>query len=459
MRVYFEAYGCTLNYGEARMMEALVVANKHSIVDDMKYADILVLVTCTVIEATERKMLKRIREMLLTGKPLVVAGCMAAVQKHEIMNISSGINILPPSKLTDIVEVCKKLKKTLAVQDEEANNPLSQKDIEKEPVATIRNWQNKTDVLPTGTISKHINRVTHSPVVHTATVDAIIPIAQGCLGECTYCITRFARGRLRSYTIEHIINNIKTNLERGCMEIRLTAQDTSGYGSDIGTDLPTLIDRVTDLPGDFRIRIGMMNPSGAGRILKNLLNSYRSPKVYKFIHLPVQSGSDAILNKMKRPYSVNEFKNIIRTIRSEYPEITLSTDIIVGFPGETEEQFMESQKLISDIKPDIVNITRYSARPGTTAEKMNRQVVSRISKERSRKLAGLRFDISLEINKRQIGKRHRILITETGKRNTIIGRTDEYRPVVIAEKLSLGRYANVEIIGAKSVYLEGRLVD
>lgn len=417
MRVYFEPYGCTLNYGEARMMEALVVSNKHSIVDDAKNADILVLVTCTVIESTERRMFKRIQELMKAQKPLVVAGCMATVQKNEILALSPDIYVLPPSKLVDIVELCKKVKRgTLSTGISAPAGP-------REPKST----------------------------------DAIVPIAQGCLGECTYCITRFARGELKSNPAGAIVKSAEKFLLDGYREIRLTAQDTAAYGKDIGSDLPALVDRVASIDGDFRIRIGMMNPSGAKAIFEKLVGCYRSPKVFKFLHVPVQSGSDEVLKKMKRNYMIGEFKKLVEQFRQEFQDLTLSTDIIVGFPGETDKLFRDSFRLVEEIKPEIVNITRYSPRPGTKAAKMEDQIPGRISKDRSRELVKLRFEVSLGINEKFIGTKQNILITEVGKRDTLIGRTDSYRPVVIKEKLPLGSFAEVEITGAQAVYLEGRV--
>jgi MiaB-like tRNA modifying enzyme len=420
MRVYFEPYGCTLNYGEARMMEALVVSNKHSIVDDAKNADLLVLVTCTVIESTERRMFKRIHELLATSKPLVVAGCMATVQKNEISALSPDIHILPPGRLVDIVELCKKAKKGTLQPSSGSSVPAG------------------------GRLAPR-------------SVDAIVPIAQGCLGECTYCITRFARGELRSYPLNKITKSVSGFLSEGYREIRLTAQDTAAYGQDSGSSLPALVEKVSSIDGDFRVRIGMMNPSGLKKVMEKLIECYRSPKVFKFLHVPVQSGSDEILRKMKRDYSADEFCRLVGMFRSEFPDLTISTDIIIGFPGETDKHFGESYKLIEELKPEIVNITRYSPRPGTKAAKMDEQVPGGISKDRSRKLVKLRFEVSLKINGRFVGTKQRILITEVGKRDTLIGRTDAYRPVVIKEKAPLGSFVDVEITGAQSVYLEGKL--
>lgn len=421
MRVYFEPYGCTLNYGEARMMQALVVANKHSIVDDCKNADVQVLVTCTVIETTERRMMKRIKSLLETGKPVIVAGCMASIQKNEILSLDPKIHILPPARLVEIVDTLKKIKKA-------ASAPTSA------PAEGARKPGERTGI------------------------DAIVPIAQGCLGECTYCITRFARGDLKSIPESDIIKSVKKYLADGYREIRLTAQDAAAYGADSGSSIASLVHKVSSIDSDFRVRIGMMNPSGVKDVQKELIDAYRSPKVYKFLHIPVQSGSDEVLKSMKRGYSTKEFKETVDAFRKEFPDLTLSTDIIIGFPGETDRQFRESFKLVEGVKPEIVNITRYSPRPGTSAAKMEKQVPGNIAKDRSRELVALRFEISKEINKKFVGTKHRILITEVGKRETMIGRTDAYRPVVVHEKAALGDVAEAEITGAQSVYLEGKIV-
>jgi MiaB-like tRNA modifying enzyme len=281
------------------------------------------------------------------------------------------------------------------------------------------------------------------------------------MGECTYCITRFARGRLKSYSIKKIVSATDKWLKRGVKEIKLTAQDTAAYGMDYddGTNIYELVSKIVKLKGDFRIRIGMMNPKSAIKILPKIIDMYRYEKVYKFLHLPLQSGDNRVLSRMMRGYTVEDFIYVIKKVRSAVNNLMLSTDIIVGFPGETADEFEKSIEVIKQIKPDIVNITRFSAREGTAAAHMKPQVVSRIAKERSRILSELRFKISKEINTKFVGSFEKILLTERGKNNTFVGRTSAYRPVVIdANNFKIGDFVNVKIIFAMPTYLIGKPV-
>ena len=289
----------------------------------------------------------------------------------------------------------------------------------------------------------------------------VVPISQGCLGTCTYCITRQARGSLASYPPDDILHLVRTALASGYTEIRLTSQDTAIYGLDKGTSLPVLLGTMATPGkgyGDFRIRVGMMNPRGTLPILDDLIRSFTSPRIYSFLHMPVQSGDDAILSSMGRGYTVEDVKTILGAFRDAIPDLTFSTDIITGFPGETDDSFRVTMDLVEELRPDIVNITRYSERPGTRAATLGGQVHGRTSKERSRRLTELRFRISAEIHAGFLGKQLHVLATERGRGGTTLCRDDRYRSVAIREQLPLGRWYSVEIVDSTDVYLLGRRI-
>ncbi len=303
MKVFVEAYGCTQNYGEARLMQVALAGKGHAIAASEADADAHVIVTCTVIDATERRMARRMLELAAYGKPLVVAGCMAAAQRERVRALVPRAKLLPPRKWPQIAEL---LDAETACGDRAAE-------------------------LETQAFGWH---------------DAIVPIAQGCAGRCTYCITRVARGRVSSYPIDDLVAQVKRHVDRGVKEIKLTGQDTAAYGIDTGTNLPALLEAIDEIPGDFRVRVGMADPLTVCRIVDELVAAYASEKVFKFLHLPVQSGDDAILEAMRREYTVAQFEEIVEKFRRVYPELTLSTDVIVGFPGETEEQFERTMDLV-----------------------------------------------------------------------------------------------------------------
>ncbi|MGD1060468.1 MAG: MiaB/RimO family radical SAM methylthiotransferase, partial [Methanomassiliicoccales archaeon] len=278
-----------------------------------------------------------------------------------------------------------------------------------------------------------------------------------CLGNCAYCVTRLARGYLRSYSIEGVVEAVRKEVAGGAKEILLTTQDTGCYGSELGTSLQDLISKVCEVEGDFKVRIGMMNPDSLADILDETIEAYQQPRVYKFLHLPVQSGSDRLLRAMGRSYDIAAFERQVTRFREVLPRLTLSTDIITGFPGETDDDHRATIEMLKRVKPNIVNVTRFSSRPGTAAATMKEPVVSRISKDRSREVAILRFEIAIALNRRLVGERLKVMATEIGKNGSTICRDDRYVPVVIRRRLVLGGSYETEIIDCTATHLVAKL--
>jgi MiaB-like tRNA modifying enzyme len=416
MKVYVEVFGCTANKSDASLIKGLINESEHELVRDLTLADSIVILTCTVIDTTEQRMLSRIKNLKKTGKPVVVAGCMASVQKDKVKSVIPEAKLLPPQYSHHIVDVL------------------------NEGSPSFRD-ENKT------LFSKHFDDVI-----------APVSIAEGCMFSCSYCITSLARGKLRSFPVEEIKNDVSFAVENGCKEIQLTAQDTSSYGLDIKSNLGTLLSDVAELEGNFRIRVGMMNPFTCLKNLDSIINGFESPKIYKFLHVPVQSGDNDILEKMNRKYNVDDFQKIIDSFKERYPDITIATDIIVGFPTETDEQFQNTINLLKTVKPDITNITRFSARPFTEAKNMKGRIKTEIVKERSKLLTDFCNEISIEKNKTHVGKRYSVLITEKGKNKTFVGRSENYKPVVINYKVKIGEFLNVEITNTGPTYLVGSII-
>ncbi len=184
------------------------------------------------------------------------------------------------------------------------------------------------------------------PKIPVNRIVGIVPINYGCLGSCSYCCVLFARGRLRSYRIDELVERIKCDLASGVKEVWLTSQDTACYGKDIAVSLADLLREVCRVEGEFFVRVGMMTPNYALEILDDLIQAYKDEKVFKFLHLPVQSGDDEVLRLMNRLYSVEDFRRIVNSFREKIPEITLATDVICGFPGESKEAFQQTVELI-----------------------------------------------------------------------------------------------------------------
>ncbi len=288
----------------------------------------------------------------------------------------------------------------------------------------------------------------------------ITEIASGCLGECAYCIVKLARRDLKSRSIEEIVRETEDSLRGGCREIWITSQDCGCYGLDIGSNLAELMKGIVELEREFRIRIGMMNPTYIKKILKELIEIYRNPKIYKFIHIPVQSGSDKILKSMRRGYGTRDFRRIVKAFRNTFPSITLSTDIIVGFPEETERDFEKSLSLVREIKPDVINISKFFPRPRTPASRMQR-IDNKTVKRRSKKMAELAEETGFERNKKLIGKEYHVLVNERGKKkDQFMGRNENYKPVVLKEgKDVMGKILKVRITSAGKTYLVGEILN
>ncbi len=407
MKAYVEAHGCALNFGEAREMEDLLVENGWELSPSPEESDLAVLVTCAVIEKTERKMLKRVKA-LETAPRLVIAGCMSAVSMDKVSRLASNARFILPGDAGLLSTVVEGLAPSRGV---------------------------------------HVERDGYG----------IVPIATGCLGQCAYCITRRVRGTLRSREPGRIVENVHGLAGRGPREIQLTAQDTACYGADIGSDLSQLVDRLCSIPFEFRLRIGMMNPRSAFRLGDKIESIYGHEKVFKFLHLPVQSASDKILSSMIREYSLEDCRSILTRVRRVSPAFMLSTDLITGYPGEDQRDHKANLDFISEFKPEIVNVTRFSPRPGTLAAD-SEPIDGRIVKARSREITRLRFKTSLACNRDWIGEKVKALSTERGKEGTTKYRTDEYRQIVVRGIHSLGEFAIVRIVDARTTYLIGERI-
>jgi len=407
-----------MNYGEGVQISEKMKVLGHSPSDSAENADIVILNTCTVIDTTEKRMIERISELKRMNKDIIVTGCMANVQRSRISIRLPNSLVIPPGSY----------------------DTISEKVTERYGYG---NGEKDTCTSDAGT-----NCDTR--------VSAIIPIAQGCLGDCAYCITKFARGRLQSYPVSEIKEQFLNALKRGCKEILITAQDTACYGSDTGTSLPDLIGSLLTTKGEYRIRIGMMNPEGLDNILERLMDVMDDDRVYRFVHVPVQSGSDDVLRRMNRRYTSSEFVDMVNRMRSRHNDISISTDLMTGFPGETDEDHRKSLGLIRNASPDTVNVTRFSSRPGTEASLME-QIHGRTSKERSREITAMRFDEAHNRNSELIGKKVRVLVTEEGKNGTMIARTGNYRPVILSDICKLGSFADVIVTGCEPTHLFGKI--
>ena len=286
-------------------------------------------------------------------------------------------------------------------------------------------------------------RIRSNPIVE------IITINSGCLGSCAFCKTKAARGNLASYSMEEIVKKARQATSEGVKEIWLTSQDTACYGFDRKTNVAKLLAEICKIEKDFKIRLGMGNPDHFINITDEVIEAMKNEKVYKFLHIPLQSGSDEVLKSMRRGYTVKKYLKIISAFKSIFPQITISTDVICGFPGETDEQFEETVRIIKLTQPEIVNVSRYWAREKTLAAERKDQVSSSEIMRRSEKLSKIARSISLNNNKKWIGWTGQIMITEKGsEEGQWKGRNDYYKEILLSGNFKLGQKVEVKIADA-----------
>jgi len=416
MRVYIETYGCALNRGDSAIMATVLSERGHEITDNLNEAEVVIINTCAVRLETEERMKQRIRELRRTGKRLVVAGCLAGALPATVSALAPEASMLGPQAVERIAEV--------------VESPERQ-------------------VILEGTKAVKVPRIFEGKIF-------IVPIADGCAGECSFCITKLARRKLRSYPMREIVEAVKEAVAKGAVEVELTAQDTAAYGLDLGgkVRLPDLVEKVAEIEGNFMVRVGMMTPEQAMSIVDGLVEALNMEKVYKFVHLPVQSGSDKVLKLMNRKYTIDEYKRLVKELRSKVPGLSVATDIIVGHPGEDEEDFQQTLDLMKELRFERIHLAMYSIRPNTVSAGLP-QVPDSVKKERMKTAMGLYESIAYDIHSEYVGKTVEVLTTELGRKGSVIGRLRNYIPVVVKNESSLGNWVKVVIEEASFYDLRG----
>ena len=418
-KIWVEAYGCSASFSDSEMISGLILNGGHTLAENSQDSDLNLIVTCSVKDATATKMVHRIKES--SSKPLIVAGCLPKAEQKTVEKFAENASLLGPNSIGKTLQVIQSTldgKKMIALDD--------------------------SDVSKVG-----LPKIRLNPAI------GIVEIASGCMSECTFCQTKLAKGDLQSYRVGDIVRQVNAELSDGCNEVWLTSTDNGCYGFDIDSDLPELVHTVSEIPQKFFIRVGMMNPMYMPRIRDSLLKSFESTKVFKFLHIPVQSGSDKVLNDMKRGHTAQTFRDVTNHFRDKFEKFTISTDVIVGFPTETEGDFEQTLELLQETKPDIVNLSRYSRRPGTDAAEMKQIDVSEV-KRRSKIAYELITKISNENNRKWIGWEGHVIFDEEYN-DQVRGRNFAYKPIFIKERPEIGQILNVKITDATNHSLIGKI--
>ena len=423
MRVFLRSFGCSANMADGEVLAGCLAQAGFKLTNSATEADIVVYNSCAVKGPTENRIIEALKRIPPKQK-VVVAGCLPLISYERLLREVRFDAVVGPALGKEIVKVVERVAK-------------GEKIVELEGALTAKPELD----LP---------RVRSNPIV------SVVSVNYGCLGSCAYCCVVHARGYLRSYKVSEVVGRVKEDLAAGAKEVWVTSQDAACYGKEIGTNLAQLLKALSAVEGDFHIRVGMMTPNIVAPILTELAEAFKDAKVYKFLHLPVQSGDDAVLKKMRRFYTLSEFKGIVATFRQKLPQLTLATDVICGFPGETVEAFENTLSLICEVKPDIVNVSKFFARPKTAAAEMRSEFVDRLEiKRRSTMAAQLAKRVALEQNQQWIGWTGEILVDEKGKvPGSWIGRNFAYKPIAVkSSEVLLGRTLQVRVVKVFSTHL------
>ena len=396
-KVAFITLGCKVNQYETNAMAQEFLEKSYEVVEHTEIADIYVINTCTVTNMSDRKsrqMLRRVKE-LNENAVVVACGCYAQVAKSELEKIEEVDLILGNNEKKNIVELVEKFVKT------------KKKELEIEDVMNQKEY------------------VEFGDVVYTEKTRAVIKVQDGCDRFCSYCIIPYARGRVRSRKKDIIISEIRKIAKEGIKEVVITGIHIASYGKDFKEDykLIDLLEEINKIEGIKRIRLGSLEPLLITEEFVNRL--VKLEKICHHFHLSLQSGCDKTLKRMNRRYTIEEFRNIVNLLRKNYEDVNLTTDIIVGFPGETEEEFNKTYEFLKEIKFYKMHVFKYSQRKGTKAAVMSGQIDGNKKEERSRKLIELSNRNEKEYNENYVGKEVEILWEEK-KEKFYRGHTKNY---------------------------------
>ncbi|XP_027509934.1 threonylcarbamoyladenosine tRNA methylthiotransferase [Corapipo altera] len=428
-KIWIRTWGCSHNNSDGEYMAGQLAAYGYKITDNSAEADLWLLNSCTVKNPAEDHFRNSIKKAQEGKKKVVVAGCVPQAQPRQ--DYLKGLSIIGVQQIDRVVEVVEETIKGHSVR------LLGQK---------------KDNGKRLGGARLDLPKIRKNPLIE------IISINTGCLNACTYCKTKHARGDLASYPIEELVDRAKQSFQEGVCEIWLTSEDTGAYGRDIGTDLPTLLWKLVEvIPEGAMLRLGMTNPPYILEHLEEMAKILNHPRVYAFLHIPVQSASDSVLMDMKREYCVADFKQVVDFLKEKVPGITIATDIICGFPGETDEDFQETMKLVEQYRFPSLFINQFYPRPGTPAAKMP-QVPAAVKKQRTKDLSQLFHSYNPYDHK--VGERQRVLVTEESfDSNYYVAHNPFYEQVLVPkDPLLMGKMVEVNIYEAGKHFMKGQPV-
>lgn len=433
--VKFLTYGCQMNFSDAERMEGELAKLGYQSVEEMDQADLIIINTCCVRETAEDKVYGKIGEIkaLKRRKPdliLGITGCMAQKEGEKLIKRAPHIDfVLGTNKIHEVVSTIQKL---------EAANVKHVVDTE------LREREMPEDVA----------------IQRNTALSAWIPIMYGCNNFCTYCIVPYVRGRERSRLPEDIVREVQEAVAQGYKEVTLLGQNVNSYGKDHQkATFAQLLEMVDKVEGIQRVRYMTSHPKDLSNEVIEVIKN--SKHICRHFHLPVQYGSNRILKAMNRVYTVEQYRDLVARIRAAVPEASLTTDLIVGFPGETEEDFQQLMAFIEEIRYDQAYTFIYSKRSGTPAAEMDNQVEDAVKHQRLNRLMDLQNSISLEINQQLVGRTLEVMVEGPSHTDETVwnGRTDTNKLVLwqYIGKEKPGDLVKVKIQQAQTWILKGTL--
>lgn len=431
-------YGCQMNEHDSEKIGGMLTSIGYEETDDEKNADLVIFNTCLIRENAELKVFGKLGEVkgLKRNKPnMMVAVCGCMMQKEEIRE-----KLLKKFSFVDIIFGTNTIQELPSlIYDVEVNK--------KKSVDIIDNTELIYENMPKARKFKY---------------KALVNITYGCNNFCTYCVVPYVRGREKSRLPGEIINEVKMLAEDGCKEVTLLGQNVNSYGSNLEnkTTFAELLYELNKIDGIERIRFMTSHPKD---LTDDLIKAIKEcDKVCNHVHLPVQAGSNEILRRMNRRYTKEHYLNLVEKLKKEIPDVAITTDIIVGFPGETEEDFQKTIDIVKKVQYDSAFTFLYSVREGTKAAEMENQVPDEVKHDRFDRLLDVLYPIVLEKNSRCIGREYPVLVESVSRTSEdyLTGRTEHFRLVHFkgGEEL-IGKTVNVKITNVKTFHMEGEITE
>ena len=437
---YILTYGCQMNVHESEKLAGILESMGYNLASTKEEADVVVFNTCAIRETAEQKIMGNIGEFKSLKKKnpkmiIAICGCMTQQENYPQMLVKKFpfIDIIfGTHNISSFGEFLKR---------------------------RINSGKKVIEITETENISSRDNM----PKKRTSGINAWINITYGCNNFCTYCIVPYVRGREVSRPKEEIICEIKKALEEGYRQVTLLGQNVNSYGNDNREKFGTfaqLLEDIDKLDGKFRIRFMTSHPKDLTEDVLNVIA--KSNKIVHYLHLPIQSGSNRILKLMNRHYTKESYLSLIDKARKIIPDVEFSSDIIVGFPGETEEDFNETLDVVKAVKYQQLFTYIYSRRKGTVADKLENQIPSAIKKERITKLISLEQEMATSVSEKYVGKVVEVLIEDEHpkKQGYLVGDTFFGKTISVkGDKTKIGSFVLVKVTGAKLTTLSGEIVE